>query len=250
MSDLRLAFDEVPELYDRHRPTYPADLYADIFAHSGIKSDSRVLEIGIGTGQATQPFLDMGCRVVAVELGKNLVQFTRSKFADYSNLRVVCAAFEDFGETESFDLIFSATAFHWIPEAIGYQKVYSLLKPGGIFARFTNQVERSGDDKPLFDAVQGLYEKYMPGSKNKASPGSADIAAKYGFVNIFHKVYRGSRTMFANDYCKLLSTYSDHRALGESSLSALSREIRDAIDTHGGKITLNDTISLYLARRP
>ena len=34
------------------------------------------------------------------------------------------------------DLVYSASAFHWIPEEIGYSKVYEMLKPGGAFARF------------------------------------------------------------------------------------------------------------------
>lgn len=33
-----------------------------------------------------------------------------------------------------FDTV--ASAFHWVPEEIGYSKVYAMLKPGGAFARF------------------------------------------------------------------------------------------------------------------
>jgi len=29
------------------------------------------------------------------------------------------------------DLVYSASAFHWIPEDIGYSKVYDMLKPEG-----------------------------------------------------------------------------------------------------------------------
>ena len=35
--DLRLTFNEVPELYDRLRPTYVSELYKDIVEYSGIK---------------------------------------------------------------------------------------------------------------------------------------------------------------------------------------------------------------------
>ena len=57
-TDVRRArlFDEVPELYDRVRPTYPPELFADLVAITGIHEGSSVLEVGCGTGQATQLF--------------------------------------------------------------------------------------------------------------------------------------------------------------------------------------------------
>lgn len=47
-------FDEVPELYDRARPTYPDELFADLTAITGVNERSSVLEVGCGTGQATR----------------------------------------------------------------------------------------------------------------------------------------------------------------------------------------------------
>jgi hypothetical protein len=39
-------FEEVPELYDRVRPTYPDELFADLAAITGIREGSSVLEVG------------------------------------------------------------------------------------------------------------------------------------------------------------------------------------------------------------
>ena len=47
-------FNEVPELYDRVRPTYPEELFADLIAITGVDERSSVLEVGCGTGQATR----------------------------------------------------------------------------------------------------------------------------------------------------------------------------------------------------
>ena len=46
-------FNEVPELYDRVRPGYPDELFADLAAITGIDERASVLEVGCGTGQAT-----------------------------------------------------------------------------------------------------------------------------------------------------------------------------------------------------
>ena len=65
----RAIFDEVPELYDRVRPGYPAQLFEDVVGLSGIGARARVLEIGPGTGQATLPLAQRGYELTAVELG-------------------------------------------------------------------------------------------------------------------------------------------------------------------------------------
>ena len=55
--ELRKIFDEDVVNYDRYRPGYPEALFADVRAYAGLTADSRLLEIGVGTGQATLPFL-------------------------------------------------------------------------------------------------------------------------------------------------------------------------------------------------
>ena len=47
----------------------------------------------------------------------------------------------------------------------------------------------------------------------------------------------------------LLGTYSDHIAIEGKIRSEFFSEIEKAIDRHGGKITIYDTIDLQLARK-
>src|SRR5919206_542675 len=63
-------FNEVPELYDRVRPAYPEQLFADLVAITGIDEGSSVLEVGCGTGQATRSLASLGCSVIALEPGE------------------------------------------------------------------------------------------------------------------------------------------------------------------------------------
>src|SRR5438128_6585766 len=91
----RTTFEQVPELYDRARPLYPAQLFADLVAFAGLEAGSRVLEIGCGTGQATLPLAERGLDVVCVELGEQLAAVARRKLAGFPHVEVVTAAFED-----------------------------------------------------------------------------------------------------------------------------------------------------------
>jgi hypothetical protein len=47
-------------------------LFDDVIKFSNINQTSRALEVGIGTGQATLPFLKLNCHVTAIELGDEL----------------------------------------------------------------------------------------------------------------------------------------------------------------------------------
>jgi ubiquinone/menaquinone biosynthesis C-methylase UbiE len=53
-------FNEVAELYDRVRPTYPGELFEDLVAITGLGQQSSVLEVGCGTGQATRSLAALG----------------------------------------------------------------------------------------------------------------------------------------------------------------------------------------------
>ena len=80
---LRTTFEEVPELYDRARPHYPAELFGDLVSFGRLGPGSRVLEIGCGTGQATLPLAERGFEVVCVELGAGLAEVARRKLAGF-----------------------------------------------------------------------------------------------------------------------------------------------------------------------
>lgn len=255
--DLRLKFNEVAAEYDEYRPTYVPELYADIMAYSNINQFSRVLEIGIGTGQATLPFLNTNCHLTAIELGDKLAAFTREKFSEYKNLEIKNMAFEDYEcPDNSLDMIYSTSAFHWIPEEIGYPKVYKLLKNGGTFARFANHNYKDKENEPLDVAIRKVYAKYMPDIKflpeynEKMASDRADISKKYGFIDVTYKLYSRIREFDAESYATLISTYHDHRALGEAKLALLKNEIKETINSFGGKIHIYDTLDLQLARKP
>ena len=87
--DPRFTFDEVAELYDRHRPGYPEALFEDLVALSGIAPAGRILEIGAGTGQATLPLARRGLRVLCLEPGAALARVARGKLAGFPRVEVL-----------------------------------------------------------------------------------------------------------------------------------------------------------------
>lgn len=251
-------FDRAAQTYEAIRPGYPDALYQDIFRYRPVNATSRVVEVGIGPGQATLPFLEAGCTLTAVEPGTNLAGMCREKFRAYSRFSVVVSKFEDFlCADDNLDLVYSATAFHWINEEIGYSKVLRMLKRGGAFARFANHPVPAKDDPHLFQALQSIYKKfksdtYTPPVEYSAEDAKrcAGLAERYGFCDVAYQIYSRTRTRTSADYVALLGTYSDNLAMKEDVRRCFFAEIQVAIDAHGGRITIFDTIDLQLARKP
>lgn len=256
--NLAHTFNTAVDAYDRFRPTYPDALYRDLFSYMTTPPapGMTAVEVGIGTGQATRPILDTGCTVTAIELGDQMADFVRRKYAHYPSFSCINCPFEDVPYTpSSHDLVYSASAFHWIPEEIGYRKVFDMLKPGGVFARFANHPYRDKGRPGLFEAMQKVYAVYMPNSKPgdeysaEQAKTRADIAVRYGFADIEYHLYRRTREFSADDYIALLGTYSDHIAIPETRRSRFFSELHKVITAYGG-ITIYDTIDLQLARKP
>lgn len=169
------------------------------------------------------PILEKGCFLTAIELGDNLAEYSKKKFSKYKNFDIKNMTFQDYEcQDDSFDMIYSASAFHWIPEKICYLKVFNMLKSVGIFARFANNPYRDKENDELHIAMQEVYSKYMPSSppepeySEEQCKKRADISKKYGFVDVNYRLYHRTRIFKAQEYISLIGTYSDHRALEEN----------------------------------
>jgi len=260
--DKRMHFDEIVGHYDKIRPEYPRELYADIFAYAG--AGKNAIEIGPGTGKATRPFLDGGYNITAIEIGANMTEFLQEKYKNYPNFSALTAAFEDAELAEEhFDLIYAATSFHWVDAEVGCPKALRLLRSGGAIALLRNNA-MPGDGGEIYEAMQTVYEKYYhkpykrPVMKTKEDFNTHDgiyisyrfkDLASYGFTDITMKFYDATRTFTADEYIALLDTFSDHRQLPESDRMALYAGVKDAILAHGGLHKVDYIYQLYMGRK-
>ncbi|MDE7289790.1 MAG: class I SAM-dependent methyltransferase [Oscillospiraceae bacterium] len=256
MEEFEKTFDNIAEEYDRIRPMYVKELFKDLFAYSPINSESRVLEIGMGTGKASGAILDSGCHLVGLEPGIHLAEAASKKYQKYPNLSIVNSTFQNFSCcSEYFDLIYAATAFHWIPEEYGYRRVYELLKQGGAFARFAYHAGTDKKRKELTAEIQKCYRKYASWEdeakeySEEYAKNLAETARKYGYVDIKHKMYYFNKDFTADEYMGLLRTYPDHMKIEDASRRKLFQGIHSAIVNNGGVITVYYTMDLELARK-
>jgi len=250
----RVLFDTVAQLYGEMRPGYPQALLDDVVSFSGISSASRLLEIGAGAGQATKLFATVGCPITSLELGANLAEEARKAVSDFPQVEILNVKFEDWTlEENAFDLVFSGSAFHWIPPEIGYARCAAALKTGGSIALFWN-----GDSRPtggVYDEVQKVYDRVTPemsrgkgyDRKDTARIDRDAMVAAGFFDEPIYKEYAWSRTFSAEDYAKLCCTYSDHIALPDEQREELCQGLIEAINAFGGTYVRQYLTKLYLA---
>lgn len=130
-------FDAIAAEYDRVRPSYPAALVDAACDRARLSPGSRVLEIGCGTGQLTEMLVARGLAVDAVDTGVRMIDAARRRVGGNAQFHV--GRFEEVDlPRETFDAVFSGTAFHWIDPSVGWAKVAALLGPGGVLALLQN----------------------------------------------------------------------------------------------------------------
>lgn len=264
MSDrehLRTTFDAAAETYHGARPRYPAQLFDDLAELAELSPGSRVLEVGPGTGIATIELARRGYAVDAIELGESLAAVARRTLAPYPTVEVRVGAFEQAEiEAEAYDLVTSATAWHWIDKSVGYIKAAQALKPGGAFAPFSNTHTYSDAGGGFFEEVQLLYERLTPeivGDNEQLLrveelPESlrAEIEGSGLFGPVAVRRYSWDEPYTAASYIAVLNTYSGHLALPDEKRRRLLDAIANLIDTrYGGRIVKGYGAMLYVARR-
>jgi SAM-dependent methyltransferase len=259
-TDQRLAFDAVPEIYDRVRPSHPSALFDELFSYIRLPPiQVHAVEFGPGTGQATRHLLERGARVTAVEIGPHLVEFLQNKFASFGDqLHVVNTPFEDYDPARpGFDLVLVANAFHWFDPETRLSKIHQLLKPRGGVALLNNNQISSDADRGYFDRVFSIYRRYRPDEKETPTPGEdvvptefEELSASGLFTDVALHRHRWDQTYKTEVYADLVRSHSLSQMMEPSAREALIADLCEVVDKEfGGSVTVPIVATLTMGRK-
>ncbi|MFG2223791.1 class I SAM-dependent DNA methyltransferase [Streptomyces sp. NPDC050161] len=144
------AFDAIGDRYDEAFPHKDGQLSSGAWLADELPPDSRVLDIGCGTGLPTARQLsDAGHRVVGVDLSPAMVELAGDNVpkAEFHRLDIADLRGGRLGGAGSFDGIAAFFTLLMLPRAeIPYalRMLHDLLRPGGLLA--LSMVEADVDD--------------------------------------------------------------------------------------------------------
>jgi SAM-dependent methyltransferase len=255
---LRRTFETIADRYDAARPDYPSELFDDVVSLAGLDAGARLLEIGCATGKATRPFLERGFSVTCVELGAQLAERARTNLAGFP-VTIDVAPFESWhGDPGSFDLVFAATAWHWIDPAIRYERAHRLLRPDGSLAFWSAVHAFPAGFDPFFTEIQAVYDElgesyedeWPPPPPEQIADDSAEIEASGLFGDVRVRRYVWHRLYTADEYVALLGTFSGHIAMDDAKRARLYAEVRQRLAARtDGRVLRHWHAVLHVARR-
>lgn len=246
--ELRNKFNDIAEDYDACRFSYPAELYSSIWEYAG--NFSRALEIGAGTGKATGAFLSRGCEIVAIEPCSRMLECGRRKFST-ERLTWRNVTFEEYVCTVPFDMVYAASSFQWLSGDDRVRRVFAMLCPGGVFARFkTRNVvapERSMSNGRLMELYARYFPELAPRSGERRHMGASEYVSA-GFVAPLEKEFHVPHVIPVADYVRLMRTYTEYLMFPAAKRALFEDAILSELTS--GRIELDQKCSLSLWRRP
>jgi ubiquinone/menaquinone biosynthesis C-methylase UbiE len=159
-------FTSKAEKYARYRWHYSAQAIQTIFEVTQINRESRMADIGAGTGILTQHFIGKVKEVYAVEPNEAMRHLARGMLGAQPGCHFIDGRAEATTLPDhSVDLITVAEAFNWFDPQPTQAEFHRILKSGGWLAKIRNY----GTDQELGEAFGKIYpqetdtQAFMPG---------------------------------------------------------------------------------------
>ncbi len=246
-------FGEAADLYHLRRPRYPAVLFNRLAEFAGLGDGDAVLEVGTGTGIATQELIRRGLLVTGLEPSPEMAAVAQVGLGPTGRLRVVTSSFEDWvPDRLGFAAVISAQAWHWVDPEVRYRKAAEVLAPDGWLALIWNRA--TGGDAEVRAGLDGIYSRLAPELAG-LPPGELDldrreeIAASGLFQQPRLEWFEFEVRYSARAYAELMATQSDHRRLPASRRRRLLAAIEEEVNSAGGSYSVTWESRLYLAQR-
>lgn len=148
-------------VYERGRPSYPADAVGWLVEGLGVGPGRDVVDLGAGTGKLTRLLVPTGARLTAVEPSEAMrEQFARA----VSSVPILDGSATAMPlPDESVDAVVVAQAFHWFDVPAATAEIARVLRPRGRVGLIWNERDASVPWVRALNAIFGWDERERQG---------------------------------------------------------------------------------------
>lgn len=151
-------FNNIAEIYDKYRPKYPEKYIDYLMDVCSLGFDSKVADIGAGTGIFTEQLLNRNVYVYAVEPNDDMRKTLKEKLSENEKIKIVDGTAENTGiENNSINLITATQAFHWFNIEEFRKECKRILKPNGRVSLLWNTLDMKSDIVKKAEEIQHRY---------------------------------------------------------------------------------------------
>ncbi len=145
--------------YVRYRPGYPGAAFDYLIERCRLSRNDPIVDVGAGTGLSSEPWLQRGFQVQAVEPNAPMRSAAACFLRGYPKLALVGGTAEALPLRDgSASLISASQAFHWFDLKASRQEFKRVLKPHGHVALIWN--ERVGHASPFLHGFEEALQAF------------------------------------------------------------------------------------------
>ncbi len=245
-------YSAVAENYNKARPLYPQELINRVVELTQLTSDSSILEIGCGSGQATRGFAPLGLSMICLEPSLEASEIAKQNCIAYPKIDIKNTSLEEWQlETGKFDVVLAANAWHWLPPEVSYPKSVQALKPEGYLILLWNMSPYPSYE--IYQELDKVYQLYAPHLSRYETPqdqenilqqlGQKVIDSQY-FSDVYSEHFLQEVNYSIDDYLLLLETFSPYLELPLEPRKILFSNLRAILNQYCYK---NIAVSYYSA---
>jgi len=177
----RLFYKYLSKVYDRINPfVWNEDMRTEAISMLDVDPDDRVLDVGCGTGFATEGLLEEVDTVHGLDQSVHQMERAFGKFGKHGAVRFVRGDAERLPfATDSFDVVWSSGSIEYWPNPVNaLREFHRITKPGGQVLVVGPNYPKSTVMQKVADAIMLFYD----------AEEADRMFARAGFEDVTHRV--------------------------------------------------------------
>ena len=235
------SFEDVADVYERARPSYPAEAIEWLRDELGLREGRTVLDLGAGTGKLTRQLRETGATVVAVEPGDAMRAQLERAVPDVEALRGSAEGIPL--PDDSVDAITVGQAFHWFRHDEALPEMHRVLRPGGGVALLWNARDPAS---PLVREVNDLLEDVLK-DREPTPNSSLQLVNSPLFGPVEERPFRFAQELDPDGLAERIASISFVAAMPRERREEIDARLRAVVEEAGGRVSFPYVTNVYVS---